>query len=416
MTYPDAMPERIPLFASHSTGEEVLLIPLANLDAEDIAAWRALAHEAIEPNPFFEPEFVLPLAVAYPQDVVQMLVVRRSTRWTACLPIVIRRSWGKLPIRVMTTWRTHYSFLGTPLVAAEGIDALVKLLNGAHRACPGLLLLEEMSADGPVANLLSEAISQYKGLVIDIERFERAAVRKRENQSALALSTKRLSEHRRLRRGLEQKCGALRLIDRSSDPAAVEDFLRLEASGWKGRKGTALACHENDALFFREACRGLAVSGRLQILSLEGSRTVAMQCNFISDGVVFGFKTCFDESLSRYSPGVLLMIDALANFDKSNSPRLDSCSHPMNQFVNSLLPDRQEIVTLAIGSKDVKGFISVALVKTTMAAQLKLAKAKRGAKSVYRKLVKRLAPLRPAVDSIQLRSWKIWPARQDTSP
>jgi CelD/BcsL family acetyltransferase involved in cellulose biosynthesis len=410
------MPEKTAIFVSRPIGEDVSLIPLANLDAEDIAAWRALAHEAIEPNPFFEPEFLLPLAVAYPQDIVQMLVVRRSKRWTACLPVVVRSTWGKLPVRVMTTWRTHYSFLGTPLVASEGIDALVKLLNGAHRACPGLLVLEEISADGPVGNLLSDALSHYKGLVIDIERFKRAAARKQENRSALALSTKRLSEHRRLRRGLEQKCGALRLVDRSSDPAAVEDFLKLEASGWKGRKGTALACRDSDALFFREACRGLAVTGRLQFLSLEGSRTVAMQCNFIADGVIFGFKTCFDESLSRYSPGVLLMIDSLAHFDQSDAPRLDSCSHPMNQFANSLLSDRQEIATLAIGSKDIQGFASVALVKTTIATRSKLARAKRGAKSAYRKLMNRLAPLRSPADPIQQRSWRIWPARQDTSP
>jgi hypothetical protein len=38
------------------------LLPLADLTARDVAAWRDLAARAVEPNPFFEPDFVLPPA------------------------------------------------------------------------------------------------------------------------------------------------------------------------------------------------------------------------------------------------------------------------------------------------------------------------------------------------------------------
>ena len=38
--------------------------------------------------------------------------------------------------------------------------------------------------------------------------------------------------------------------------AAIETFLKLEASGWKGKRGTALAQDDGDAAFVRRATAG----------------------------------------------------------------------------------------------------------------------------------------------------------------
>ena len=64
-------------------------------------------------------------------------------------------------------------------------------------------------------------------------------------------SRKKLRQHRRR---LAEK-GALEskvVNETEAVGSAVEEFLRLEAAGWKGRKGTALLCKPADATFTRE--------------------------------------------------------------------------------------------------------------------------------------------------------------------
>lgn len=55
---------------------EVSLLRVADLQPDDVDAWKVLARQALDPNPFFEPEFVLPLEAARRQDDVHLLVLR----------------------------------------------------------------------------------------------------------------------------------------------------------------------------------------------------------------------------------------------------------------------------------------------------------------------------------------------------
>jgi len=49
----------------------------------------------------------------------------------------------------------------------------------------------------------------------------------------------------------------------------LTEFLRLEATGWKGRQGTALAANARDRQFFYEVVRGAFERRRLMVLALE---------------------------------------------------------------------------------------------------------------------------------------------------
>jgi hypothetical protein len=212
-----------------------------------------------------------------------------------------------------------------------------------------------VAADGPVWALLKEVLANYTRRFIPLDRAERAAVQRFDEETYLAIPAKRLAEYRRQRKVLERECGTLQLVDQTDDPLAVEQFLSLEARGWKGYNGTALASRAGHAEFFRAVCRGLAATDRLQLLALTGSRTAAMQCNFVANGTVFGFKTCYDEELSKYSPGVLLQLDALSIFQKRGIERFDSCSHAANSHLKRLLPDLRPLETIAIASPDLAG-------------------------------------------------------------
>jgi len=344
--------------------EEVRLIPVAGLDSDDLSAWKALAREALEPNLFFEPEFVLPLAAARPQDDVHLLVVKSAKRWIVCMPTVIRWGWRKIPVPVLATWLSQYTFLGTPLVAPEGTGPLLRLLEEVHKTRSGLLVFEWIAADGVVSSLLRQALARYDCPVVDWERFDRAAVR-RDSRSSAKISSKHRSELGRRRRSLEREYGAqLRLVDRAGDPCAVEEFLALEAAGWKGVAGTAIASRDSDAKFFREVCATLASEGRMQLLSLVGTRTLAMQCNFISGDVLFGFRSCYDEALARYSPGALLLMDAVSHFHADQRATFDSCTAPDNDLCNRLMQDRRALETIIIGRPDALGSALTVTMKT----------------------------------------------------
>ena len=70
------------------------------------------------------------------------------------------------------------------------------------------------------------------------------------------IAAKRRKEWARLKRRLMER-GRLD-FEWSGDPASIEDFLRLEAAGWKGARGTALKADPERAAFAREMLGGFA--------------------------------------------------------------------------------------------------------------------------------------------------------------
>lgn len=67
------------------------IIGLSELSPRDFRDWRELAERAIEPNPFYEPGFVLPAARWIAGDHVGLLIAEDANGWAACLPV--RRGW-----------------------------------------------------------------------------------------------------------------------------------------------------------------------------------------------------------------------------------------------------------------------------------------------------------------------------------
>ena len=102
--------------------------------------------------------------------------------------------------------------------------------------------------------------------------------------------------HVRRRKDLRRKARQLadkgrlveyRVLEAESDVDAwAEDFLRVEASGWKGEGGTAMLVRPGDAAYFRAMCRGGFRSGQLLMLGLFlDGRPIAMKCNLVSGAV-----------------------------------------------------------------------------------------------------------------------------------
>jgi hypothetical protein len=89
---------------------------------------------------------------------------------------------------------------------------------------------------------------------------------------------------------------------------------------------------------------------------------VALKLNLLSGAGGFAFKITFDESFSRFSPGVQLELDNVERAHRLPQLRfMDSCAAPNRFMINHLWPDRREMQTLFFATGGFRGALTVAL-------------------------------------------------------
>jgi CelD/BcsL family acetyltransferase involved in cellulose biosynthesis len=95
-------------------------------------------------------------------------------------------------------------------------------------------------------------------------------------------------------------------------PSLLAELYRVEAAGWKGRSGTALACDDRLGAFFTAFARRAADAGMLRLAFLRiGGRTAAVQLAAECGGRFWLLKVGYDEEFKRSSPGTLLMLETV---------------------------------------------------------------------------------------------------------
>ncbi len=317
--------------------------PLAEL-APIAAQWQSLADRALEPNVFLEPAFALAAAPVFGRDVGAGLVWSRAApyRLMGLFParIACRRYGIKLP--VLIGWTHPFAPLGTPLIDRDaGVAAISAWLDhlADYPELPGLLLMPFVPASGPVAQSFAAALARRGGASIPLAAHQRALMAP-EGTSAdyldRSVGGKKRKELRRQKKRLAEAGGLL--CDTAREPAAMAaalgDFLALEAAGWKGRAGTAARTNADIRAFMEQAVTGLARDGKARIARLiAAGRPIAALVTLESGTTAWCWKIAYDESFARYSPGVLLLLEATQELlDDPNVTRADSCAtagHPM---------------------------------------------------------------------------------------
>jgi CelD/BcsL family acetyltransferase involved in cellulose biosynthesis len=94
--------------------------------------------------------------------------------------------------------------------------------------------------------------------------------------------------------------------------AELERGLEVEASGWKGRAGTAILSSAETANFYRSIARAYDAERVLKLssISLDG-RLVAFDLSLLHGNRLWLLKTGFDESYRRLAPGLVLRLSIL---------------------------------------------------------------------------------------------------------
>jgi CelD/BcsL family acetyltransferase involved in cellulose biosynthesis len=94
--------------------------------------------------------------------------------------------------------------------------------------------------------------------------------------------------------------------------AELDDGFRVEASGWKGRAGTAIVSNPATEAFYREISREFERRGELRLSRIElDERTVAFDLCVLYDGRLYLLKTGFDEDFRRLAPGLVMRLSII---------------------------------------------------------------------------------------------------------
>ncbi|MBI2719642.1 MAG: GNAT family N-acetyltransferase [Rhizobiales bacterium] len=342
-------------------------------------AWTALAGRALVPAGLNRPDIMLPL-MAHTGE-AELASVECDGELLLALPVRRRRGFPRL----LESWVTPISISGLAHIdrdrAPEAIGALLR-----RERAP--LLLRGIPIHGPFRDALETAA----GHLAIVDRWERAALRPAGTFDGWFLANFDARRRKYLTRHQKRlaKTGVLRFeaIATGDDPAAwAADFLDLEASGWKGRRGTALKCRAEVVAAFTELCCNLHRSGALRFWALRfDAHMIAGLFGVAERGEIWLGKIAYDEAFSRYSPGVQLMLEATrAIFAETGITQVDSCAIPGHPMIDHLWRDRIAVADVLVAGPDLPAWRFAVIV----AAERVRRAAREFARSIYYRVTRR---------------------------
>ena len=322
------------------------------LDQHEILAlgaeWEELAAHAVQENPYYTRRYVTAQLAYIERRPVQALAVWQDHKLIAFLPFVKDPwRWGGIAY-VNKSWSTPYTTLSVPLIDARfAQSASTALLSAMASGLTGssTWLLLDVTLKGSAFRHLHQAQKTLDLRSKTFDIFERATLSRSgtfDEHLKTHLSKNRRKSLNRNRRRLEE-AGPLSLetyTEGEKLEEALQHFLRLEQSGWKGRSGTALASTPQTRAFAEMAFGNQPIGSptnhttetakyfetRIDLLMLN-DLPIAASVSVQAGRTAFTLKSAFDESYRHQSPGLLLEEAIIRSFLNGNwADRLDSAA------------------------------------------------------------------------------------------
>lgn len=328
-------------------------------------AWRKLVRTAASANPSLE-DYVLGTVCDHKIDLLEH--VRFILIWSkqpgyghsdliGFFPVKRQAyRWG-VPVRFGHSWQHYFSFLGSPLIDKEqAADAVAGFCAWLEQNFDIFLFQAVREAD-PVFDHLIGHLTKCGHRYRFFDRHHRAMLQSEMTGAdylAHSISAKKRKEYRRLRTRLAE-LGQVRFVPEDL-PAEIsdwiEDFLALEARGWKGRSGQAFLSRDARAQYVRDMFKQAALSGKGLFWKLTlDEKPIAMAFGLRSAAQAWYCKIAYDEDYARFSPGVLLSLEVTREVaDRADITRIDSCAKADHPMIDHIWRERLAVTDLLVAT------------------------------------------------------------------
>lgn len=331
----------------------------------DPCAWDRLASNALECNPWLSRQMVLAGLDALEAETGYHALALYKTGTDELIGFLPFRVRGVGPLAMGRPALNLYQVGGTPLISREhtalALTALLEMM-ASGKDIPRRWVFPHVALDGAFMERL-RVKAERAGLEIGIAAAYQRPVLRRDAHDfsthvAEVIGKKRAKDIERNLRRLEQE-GTVRferVIAPDAVAARVEDFLRIEASGWKGQRGTAFLSRPRDASFARRAYGGTPHAAGLasvDSLLLDG-QPIAVSINISTGRTLFTPKCAFDERYRKFGPGMMLEYKVIEAFFAEDAHReMDAATTVDGHVISGLWGQTKPMGTLVLGPKGV---------------------------------------------------------------
>jgi len=281
--------------------------------------WRGLCAEATDDQPFYRPEWIRAHIRAFiPEARVVLIMARRGGRLCLLLPLVEETAtFSGIPARRLRAPVNCFAgrFDAVRRAGADGeaaIKATWDYLEGLggwdllqFRDTPGNStagrVVAAAKARGFRSLKLADNPNPYVPVPSDPELLQK-----------LPLNARLRTKLRQARRQLAE-LGRLNFYRiETADHDVIERFYQLEASGWKGREGSATLCIPKLRQFFDEIAESAARFGYFSLYMLElNGQLLAGHFALTYQGRCYSPIVAFNEDFRQFAPGHLIVSEIL---------------------------------------------------------------------------------------------------------
>jgi CelD/BcsL family acetyltransferase involved in cellulose biosynthesis len=264
------------------------------------AEWEDLADRMGE-SPFLRPGWFNAWQRAFVKRKIEVLTVRQDGGLVGVLPL------ARMPYRVRSATNPHTPIFGLLARDAQARDALAQAF---FASAPRSALIGYLDASRPDGARLRRAAHEAGYRVLERSRMrspyavttgtweDYVRSRSRNVRSDLRRRTRRISEEGEF--VLDINVGE-RL------PDALEEGYRIEGSGWKDARGTAIRSREDTRCFYTEIAQWAAGRGWLRLCFLRWQgRPIAFHFDLLAGNVLYHLKGGFDTRFASSSPSKVL--------------------------------------------------------------------------------------------------------------
>ena len=341
---------QLPARSSRMRGEIVDREMLCNL----VPAWEDLCRRTIEENVYFSPRYAQALLNTVERNTgVRFALAWDGAKLTGLLPFVKPKVSIPLIGSIGHAWQSQYTFGCMPLLDQhQPVDAAKTLLDVISTVGESEWIIPAVNTGGRACEALTSALESLGRPRLFMNKFQRASLDANldyEQHLKTGVPAKRRRELARMRRRLGE-LGKITHQYHDSGPgldSAIAAFLTIEASGWKGRRGTALACSEDMRRFAIEAFTGIETRSvcRADMLMLN-NQPVAVGITVFAGRTGYTVKCAYDETYRSYGIGLQLELDVMRSFLTERwADRLDGATSDTH-VIDSLWPGRLEVADM----------------------------------------------------------------------